>query len=534
MPSTAETNHQHRPPPPFVGGLPAAKSPAVVVHASIDGLPEIIRNKILLEYIGGIRDRGDVASYFETTSDRGGANDDIVGASVLGDEIELGGRNKGRSVLANVNANDHFQKMEVEGGNTSVAGGRPDANANYNAFINGMPTLIRLASTSKNWSQCIYRDMPNLWKAFNADDIFKSAKDKMTDAWLDTFLRRINAREVVHTLDLSGCDMVMGPGLEPIRGSTILRKLQLDWKKNRRGSRHEGKLLMNIIESLVPEGLARSCRPTGGPGLLLLTLPDPSNYYSNDDSSDVQKKLLRAVKDEGDASPPRKKSKKTSDECDETEGSWSYVEALRAMQKRYRRFYHDHMKTNLLCSTCDLPQMVWLSSSYLQRMGVESSCLKCLGAERETLEAKLDALDDDDDAGYDTLDLGILDRFNECCACKGRDCLDDGSPIVCGTCPLDEPHYTSICCMKTDEGNKRMHICSKCKCTSCENCHDHDHYLKEFAVQQCKSEELNGIITIVIVLLVFLCDRIQFVAHFTLLRRVSLSIRMRCQGVRIL
>ena len=80
--------------------------------------------------------------------------------------------------------------------------------------------------------------------------------------------------------------------------------------------------------------------------------------------------------------------------------------------------------------------------------------------------------------------------------------------------------------MKTDEGNKHMHVCSKCKCASCEKCHEHDHYLEEFAVQQCKSEESNHYCSTG-----FPCNAIVFnlfVAHFVLASILSLFYYVGC------
>lgn len=492
----------HQPPSPTT----TIVAPPAVGHASLDGLPEILRNKILMEYIGGIGDRGNVASYFDPPNDEeeddtdesassciGSGNhittnddencDDGAGGTLQGGDVEM--QSEGAS-------NDDDECESVESGESLVA------NSHYDAFINEMPTLFRLASTSKSWSRWIYRDMctPDLWRDINADDLFRSAKHEMTDAWLGNFLHWINAREVVQTLNLSGCDNIMGPGLEPIRWSTILRELQLDWENNLRGLRSQGKILISIVESLVPD-VPRSMVTIGTeqPALVLLTLPQSKNFRKSDDDTSKP-----SAKGKGDniAPPPKKKAKKST-----TKDTWRYQAALKRLQQRYRKYYHS-VKSSLLCSDCGKSQLVWFHSNQFEHMEIKTLCVQCerirRNKEYDELEAKREAMweamedDDSECESMESLDIGILDKLgiqDHCWHCKndGDDCLN-GESLICSVCEVDmnSNDYSPTFYCSSAKTEHSMHYCSKCKIPICKSCMSYNYYLGDFAIQTCKSE----------------------------------------------
>ena len=484
-------------------------TPQVVGHASLDGLPEILRNKILMEYIGGIRDRGNVASYFDPSGiGIDGEDTDVSESSSVigsGNHVTKTGDEKcGDSAGGAVQGGDVEMQSEgeeeEENDCESVESGESLlANSHYNAFINEMPTLMRLASTSKSWSRWIYRDMctPDLWRDINADDLFRSAKDEMTDAWLGNFLRWINAREVVQTLNLSGCDNIMGPGLEPIRGSTILREFRLDWTNNLRGMHSDGKILVSIAESLVPdEPPSVATIGTGQQALLLLTLPHSRNFQSDSDTSKP------SAKGKGDniAPPPKKKAKKS------TKSTWRYQASLKTLQQRYRKYYH-RVKSSLLCPDCGKSQIVWFHSNQFEHMEIKTLCVQCerirRNKEYDELEAKREAMweamEDDDDLeceSIESLDIGILGKLGieDCCSnCKndGDDCLN-GNSLVCSVCELDldSNDYSPATFYCSAETEHSMHFCSKCKIPCCKYCmsYRYKYSLGDFAIQTCKSE----------------------------------------------
>ena len=483
-------------------------APPVVGHASLDGLPEILRNKILMEYIGGIRDRGNVASYFDPPgigidgddtdeSERsciiGSGNhvttngdencDDSAGGTLQGGDVEM--QSEGEDDEEDDEEDEENDCESVESGESLVA------NSHYNAFINEMPTLMRLASTSKSWSRWIYRDMPDLWRDINADALFRSAKDEMTDAWLGNFLRWINARMVVQTLNLSGCDIIMGPGLDPIRGSTILRKFHLDWTKNGGGMHSDGKTLISIVESLVPDGL-RSVATTSieRSPLVLLTLPDSENYgvsggrASNPSATEEEDDIVALMQ-----WPPKKKAKHEIDV-----DAWSYADALKGLQRRYRKHFY-FVKSGLLCADCSQSQLVWLHSKTLNHIEIVSVCVKCKCATREKMEEELEAkreasgeASDDYELYYNCLtdlDLGILDVLS-IDSCPSTDRLN--AALVCSTCDKDDDYIT--CHMYPDRviEARQMEICSKCKIPCCKNCSGYSVSSEEFAIREYKSE----------------------------------------------
>ena len=475
-------------------------APPVVVHASLDGLPEILRNKILMECIGGIRDRGNVESYFDPPGNDGDDTDESARSCIgsgnhitkTGDENcddSAGGTLQGGDVeMLSEGATNEEEEEENEFGSVE-SGESLVANSHYNAFINEMPTLMRLASTSKSWSRWIYRDMPDLWRDINADALFRSAKDEMTDAWLGNFLRWINAREVVQTLNLSGCNNIMGPGLEPIRGSTILREFRLDWTENGRGMHIDGKTLISIVQSLIPDELRSvAATSTKRSALVLLTLPDSENYGVSGGSSSNPS----ATEEEDDIValmqwPPKKKAKHEIDV-----DVWSYVDALKGLQRRYRKLFH-FVESSLLCADCGQSQLVWLHSNTLNHIEIVSVCVKCKCATREKMEEELEAkreasgeASDDYELYYNCLtdlDLGILDVLS-IDSCPSTDRLN--AALVCSTCDKDD----ITCHMYPDRviEARQMKICSKCKIPCCKDCSGYSIYSEEFAIRECKSE----------------------------------------------
>ena len=96
--------------------------------------------------------------------------------------------------------------------------------------------LFHLGSTSKQWGQWVYRDTPGLWKRFGYN--WDKMTTAMTDRQLAALLRRVNGKEVVEDISLAMCTQISGPGLEPLRGSTVLRSANLCFR-GRGGTRND-------------------------------------------------------------------------------------------------------------------------------------------------------------------------------------------------------------------------------------------------------------------------------------------------------
>mmetsp|Transcript_15332 Transcript_15332/g.33146 ORF Transcript_15332/g.33146 Transcript_15332/m.33146 type:complete len:422 (+) Transcript_15332:60-1325(+) len=87
-------------------------------------------------------------------------------------------------------------------------------------------SLLRLASTSLSWSKRVYGEVL-LWKRIDFSKVDSAARDRLTDRLLLAFLRRVDSRYATEELSLASCHRLTGRGIGPLRGSKVLRKLDL-------------------------------------------------------------------------------------------------------------------------------------------------------------------------------------------------------------------------------------------------------------------------------------------------------------------
>lgn len=84
-------------------------------------------------------------------------------------------------------------------------------------------SLVTLSSCSKECRRIVYREVPgSTWS-----EIDLSGNDRITDGQLYALLKNVNARENTRSLRLIGCVRIDGPGLEPLRGSSVLEDIDL-------------------------------------------------------------------------------------------------------------------------------------------------------------------------------------------------------------------------------------------------------------------------------------------------------------------
>ena len=262
----------------------------------------------------------------------------------------------------------------------------------------------------------------------------------MTDKQLAALLRRVNGKEVVEDISLAMSKKITGSGLEPLRGSTVLRSA--NFRFSRRGGSDGKKLpdidlraIVSIVESFPPfsgRTLAAS------PGIHSLKL---FHYESNSGKK-----------------------------------RWNgYKESLLGLQRSYRKNFGGSVRGNPLpCTNCGKPLQYWLSTPDLSHMGVTTYCTNC-----HSLNGELDG--DDDDCFEEHPDAGILEG---CCSEGCKKAYDHDSFLVCSVCYEEE--VTACLDCATADPQKTMAVCSMCEVANCVHCNKYDHYLHELAIHPCQ------------------------------------------------
>ena len=351
-----------------------------------------------------------------------------------------------------------------------------------------MSTLVRLALSSKQWSRWVYHETPGLWQRIGAVCMVT-----MTDEMLAALLIRTNAIDVLEDLDLTYCCQVTGVGLEPIRGSIALRRINLmckgknflawKWSTLRRNGKQikevdlDEDAVMSIVESFPPFATdAYNDFGVGGVGSGLLSIVLPHQYRFEKSG----KKRRR-----------------------------SYQETLIDLQKLYRKNFNQRIKgTSLPCPSCGASMQFWLHCPSLHEMTIKTYCTKC-HREDEKFDYSADTPDDE-------VDIGIL---KGCDRCNQR--FDAADLIVCGKCTMPSNFY-SICgcpihsnkvinpllhlfklatctdyydyatCGNCNRLHSNMVVCSMCDVANCSGCLDFPHYLQECGAHKCEGKLGRG------------------------------------------
>lgn len=87
-------------------------------------------------------------------------------------------------------------------------------------------TLLRLAAVSRSWNRRVYGEAA-LWRRIDFSNVTTSQSSRLTDRLLLAFLRRVNAKETTEYLCLRNCIRLTGRGIGPLRGSKVLRRIDL-------------------------------------------------------------------------------------------------------------------------------------------------------------------------------------------------------------------------------------------------------------------------------------------------------------------
>ena len=73
----------------------------------------------------------------------------------------------------------------------------------------------------------ILTSSPELWETLDFADIEKSLAEKFSDDDLCSILTATGARANTKCLKITGCVKILGGGLSPLRGSTVLKQIDL-------------------------------------------------------------------------------------------------------------------------------------------------------------------------------------------------------------------------------------------------------------------------------------------------------------------
>ena len=301
-------------------------------------------------------------------------------------------------------------------------------------------SLLRLGEASKQWSQLVFRDTPQLWAKVGCQKM-----GLMTDKQLAALLRRTNAKEVLKKIDLRYCYGITGTGLDPLKGSTALNSINLNIGAIRP---HKAKALEDAYKRVVPDLKAIvnfvetfppfSTANVNAPGILEMELPGGSRG--------VGKKRWNG-----------------------------YRASLLALQKSFRKNFTTTVRGNPLpCTSCGKPMQYWLSTPDLSRMSVMTYCTKCHSFNGDYIG------DDDDDYFEEHPDTGILQN------CYSKGCKKEYNRdnfLVCSTCE-EEEITTCMDCFKADP--QTMAVCSMCEVANCAHCNGHHWYLYELGIHPCQ------------------------------------------------
>ena len=146
-------------------------------------------------------------------------------------------------------------------------------------------SLLRLAGCNSVLRKYTYKDNGRIWKVIDfgsKECIISGASKFIVDYQLRALLHNCRAREHCQVLKLTGCIQISGNGLDPLRGSSMLREIDLRLNDSVRFSAVEidTKSVLSVLSSMPPiaqEGTV----PKGSFGLSLVKFgrQSPSDVY---------------------------------------------------------------------------------------------------------------------------------------------------------------------------------------------------------------------------------------------------------------
>lgn len=102
----------------------------------------------------------------------------------------------------------------------------PEVMTNVLGFLL-LSARVELATCSTNLQHRVYQDCSQAWTEMNfAFENYRMLK-RLSDFQLSRLLIRVSARENTKDLDISGCALIRGSGLTPLRNSRVLEQINL-------------------------------------------------------------------------------------------------------------------------------------------------------------------------------------------------------------------------------------------------------------------------------------------------------------------
>ena len=212
-------------------------------------------------------------------------------------------------------------------------------------------SLLRLASISLSWSKRVYGEV-SLWRRIDFSNIGSVSRGRLTDRLLLAFLRRVDARYTTEEISLASCHRLTGRGIGPLRGSRVLRKLNLRFVPNggSRASDIDLESLQRTLGGIAPfsnstktSSAATSVRNSEYAGLQSIRLPELQ--YGTDKASHEAKLIYSS------------------------------------MIKSFHKNYIDasvEKGAPLDCERCRQPnKRVYFSSNFVSTMAIRSVCVEC-------------------------------------------------------------------------------------------------------------------------------------------------------------
>ena len=149
-----------------------------------------------------------------------------------------------------------------------------------------LPSLLRLSTCNSAVKREVFRkqigqdENASIWQVIDFGTVSKQMASKLTDDQLKKLLVKCHAKEVTTVLKLTGCVGLKGKGLEPLRGSIVLREIDLKLSKM---EGLETTYVLNLLSSMPPIAPVPVSFGNRHLGLSIVKFPianrDAGNYY---------------------------------------------------------------------------------------------------------------------------------------------------------------------------------------------------------------------------------------------------------------
>ena len=147
-----------------------------------------------------------------------------------------------------------------------------------------LPSLLHLSTCNSAVKREVFRkqigegENASIWQVIDFGSVSKEMASKLTDDQLKKLLVKCRAKEVTTILKLTGCVGLTGKGLEPLRGSIVLREIDLRLS-NMEGL--ESTYVLSLLSSMPPIAPVPASFGNRHLGLSLVKFPVYSKAVDN-------------------------------------------------------------------------------------------------------------------------------------------------------------------------------------------------------------------------------------------------------------